>query len=318
MPGSFVNLNPRSGPLPATLAVPWDGDLYRARVLHADSDHYIPPSARRPALFDHDHYHIILVTQNEGMFNLNGDEVPARAGDVFFTSPLVRHNFSNVGTARAHYAEITFEFVNASNRPLRLPFGRLLQQWTNQPCREVMRLRGCNALVRSLRGQIAAVVSLGARGRAVSDLELNAFLSSLLLLAYEHGFRAAEVRPPDRLDAVRDYVQSHYRTELTLASLASRAGVSPNYLSRRFKELYGRTPIDLQIDLRIRDACTRLRTSDQKLVSIAREVGFDDVFYFGRLFRKRMGVSPGRYRRGAGVATSHAEAELTASPVRRD
>ena len=144
---------------------------------------------------------------------------------------------------------------------------------------------------------IDALVSRQNHVRPADDLELNAILASVLTASFEGMFRVRdriENADANALDPVRDYIRVHYSEDLSLRTLSQMAGMTPNYFSRRFKQFFGRTPIDYQLDLRMRHACVLLKTADLKLSDVAAAVGFDDVYYFSRLFKRRVGIAPGR------------------------
>ena len=84
---------------------------------------------------------------------------------------------------------------------------------------------------------------------------------------------------------------------LRLGTLARKLGIAPRILADRFRQLYGATPKDSQIRVRIEWACHAMRTSpDRKVASIAAENGYSDIADFNHAFRKYMGVSPTQYR----------------------
>jgi AraC-like DNA-binding protein len=60
--------------------------------------------------------------------------------------------------------------------------------------------------------------------------------------------------------------------------------------------VFGATPTDDLIRTRVERASWLLKTSELSLEDIAAECGFTDVYYFIRQFRKRIGITPGRYR----------------------
>ncbi|MGN1121890.1 MAG: helix-turn-helix domain-containing protein, partial [Eubacteriales bacterium] len=78
--------------------------------------------------------------------------------------------------------------------------------------------------------------------------------------------------------------------------IASSAHLSPSYSSALFKESTGSSIIDYIINLRIAKACDMLKYSDRRISEIAESAGFCDIFYFSRMFKKHMGVSPAKYR----------------------
>lgn len=86
----------------------------------------------------------------------------------------------------------------------------------------------------------------------------------------------------------------------TLATMARRAGMSERTFSRRFQQQVGRSPLQWLLDARIRQAQQLLERTDLSVEQIAFRVGFDSPVSLRAQFRKRVGVSPGRYRRTFG------------------
>lgn len=296
MPHLFVNLNASTDALPGILMVARPDGLYFGRVIHAEIDHYTPPRSRRLPPYQHRHYHIVLVTGGSGGFDIAGRILPAKAGTVFFTSPRQPHQFLNAERDTTRYAELTFEFVRADGQLLDIDFVELLSAWINRPCDRVVSRRLSPPQARVLAGGISALVN---RGRAMprpDDLELGALLAEILTTIFRAVFQRGPTFP-DKIDRVRDIIRARYREELHLPALAKEAALSPAHFSRRFKERFGRAPIDYQLELRLQSACELLRICPDPLTSIAAAVGFEDVYYFSRLFRRRLGEAPGRFRR---------------------
>lgn len=94
------------------------------------------------------------------------------------------------------------------------------------------------------------------------------------------------------------YIHEHYSEELSVVKLAEMENVSKTYYRVRFKELTGVSPKEYIIQRRMEVACSILEDSDKSIEEVAGMVGYSDVYYFGRIFKKKIGTSPGRYRRG--------------------
>jgi AraC family L-rhamnose operon transcriptional activator RhaR len=112
---------------------------------------------------------------------------------------------------------------------------------------------------------------------------------------------ADEPRPlPDRTDAaVLDSVsrlEANYTRPPSLTDLASAAGVSPGHLSRSFSRRMGMGIVEFVHHLRCEEACRLLRWSDEPISKIATQVGYDEIAYFSRCFRRQIGQSPRAYR----------------------
>lgn len=82
----------------------------------------------------------------------------------------------------------------------------------------------------------------------------------------------------------------------SIAELAEQFGLSPRTLNRRFRQATGSSPQQWLQRLRVSEARDLLRHSNLSLSEIAWQLGFQDVSHFGKLFRERSGMSPGRYR----------------------
>jgi AraC-like DNA-binding protein len=86
-------------------------------------------------------------------------------------------------------------------------------------------------------------------------------------------------------------------TNLTIATLARQAKLSPFHFLRTFEKLTGVTPHQYVRRLRLREAARRLVTEPVKVLDAALDAGFGDLSNFNRAFRTEFGVSPRSYRR---------------------
>jgi AraC family transcriptional regulator len=101
---------------------------------------------------------------------------------------------------------------------------------------------------------------------------------------------------PERLRRVRDYVEAHLDDDLSLTVLADIACLSPYHFSRSFKHAAGVGPHRYVILRRIERAKRMLRQTHQPLAMIAQHAGFADQSHLTQIFRREIGVTPGRYR----------------------
>lgn len=93
-----------------------------------------------------------------------------------------------------------------------------------------------------------------------------------------------------------EYIQTHYASPISLTDIAAAANISPNTALRYFRENIGISPVEYLIQYRISIACKILRESSDKIASVSVRVGYDNVSYFCRIFKKLVGKSPSQYR----------------------
>jgi len=95
---------------------------------------------------------------------------------------------------------------------------------------------------------------------------------------------------------VETWLEQHYATVQSLHKLALKFEMSPRNFMRRFKRATGCTPLDYLQQLRIEAAKRRLQQSDMNVDEVTRQVGYEDVSSFSKLFHARTGMTPSQYR----------------------
>lgn len=139
--------------------------------------------------------------------------------------------------------------------------------------------------------------------RPSNSLELLLQKSSLLELCYLF-FSAVDVRKmlvsgkDDFYYIVSEYISSHLADTLTVRELSEIAHLQPNYFMSKFKKCFGTTPVSYINTLRL-DASSKeiVKNPRKSIEEIARQFGFNDYRYFGRIFKKRYGTTPGNFRK---------------------
>lgn len=99
------------------------------------------------------------------------------------------------------------------------------------------------------------------------------------------------------IEKAREYIEENFSAEISAKELSAMCNMSETSLRRKFREYIGQPPLDYQIGLRIRKARELLLERKYNVSEVGRTVGFEDVNYFSRIFKKRVGVSPQTYEK---------------------
>ncbi len=99
------------------------------------------------------------------------------------------------------------------------------------------------------------------------------------------------------LDQSIAYMKVNIGSRLTAEDIAAKFNYSASHYTASFKKKTGMSPIDYFIKLKIHYSCQLLSQSDLKIKEIAGKIGYDDPYYFSRLFKQITGKSPKDYRK---------------------
>ena len=94
-----------------------------------------------------------------------------------------------------------------------------------------------------------------------------------------------------------DYIKRNYKRNIMVSELSGIANMSESNFFRIFKRTMGISPTVYINNYRLLIAAVLLETTDKKIGSISDEVGFNEQYYFSKLFSKKFGVSPAAYRK---------------------
>lgn len=122
------------------------------------------------------------------------------------------------------------------------------------------------------------------------------FLGSIKYLNAYRGSSSQSGEQRDLVDEAIHYMRENIRKRITLKDISQYLGISISHLSAIFPQKTGYSPLNYLSHLKIQEACHYLDFSDMKVNQISMLIGFEDPFYFSRLFSKIMGTSPTEYR----------------------
>lgn len=153
-------------------------------------------------------------------------------------------------------------------------------------------------LVHRLQEQAQDEASLG----ALYIQSLSLALASYVSARYGAGTdtsdepRSASLTRAQRAQ-LETFVDREIATNFGLVDLAELVGYSPDHFSRLFKQSFGQSPHQYVLSRRIDKAMAMLRDEGQSIAAIALSCGFTDQGHLTKVFKQRVGMTPGVYRR---------------------
>ncbi|WP_316816072.1 AraC family transcriptional regulator [Pedobacter nyackensis] len=126
-----------------------------------------------------------------------------------------------------------------------------------------------------------------------ANFNLLHFISSFIYYKESHP----EVYNTDSISSSITFMKQHIHETPGIEQLAKQQNVSISHYSRSFKQKTGLSPINYFNQLKIQKSCQYLYFTDRSIKQIALDLGFDDQYYFSRLFKNVIGVSPAIYKK---------------------
>lgn len=252
----------------------------------------------------HDEAEWFLMLEGEALFQVDTDLYPLRAGEAVFIDGGDIHAAYAQGDQPCRYCALVFDtdfLASAGYDTIQQTYVLPLQEkrctFPRKLSPEVEWHRTMLAHLRSIMDAYAAQppgFELAIKGRLLLMLQEIAAPGRG---ANRSDTSAADTTKVSRLKKAIVFIQDNYRKPIRIRELAELIPMSEGQFCRFFKAMTRKTPVEYINAYRIRQAADLLRRQDRKVSDIALEVGFDNVSYFIKVFRKEMGCAPSAFRK---------------------
>ncbi|MBQ8903198.1 MAG: AraC family transcriptional regulator [Oscillospiraceae bacterium] len=244
----------------------------------------------------HDEVEMIVIKKGEGVVSVDLKEYEVCKGDVVFVMSGQLHSIHQLGDSIMEYENILFK-------------PKLLKTSGHDMCWEQFispLLSATSAITPVIRNNhkldayIRDIDTLCDEKRDGYQIAIKGYLYQIMyLLLSEYAVTAPQPsnKHRDKIKTILSYVDKHYAEEISIEEIAQLCYYSKSYFMKFFKEIMGISFVAYLNDFRLEAAANMLRASDDNILEIASACGFDNLSYFNRSFKKKYGVTPGKYRK---------------------
>lgn len=234
---------------------------------------------------------LIYTVEGQGLFSDEASLFVAEANDAVLIPPHVPHRYE-VAPGAEHWELLWAHFLPTSPWRTWLKWPTLSSGWGH------VRLENEAARTQVL-DRFHEVVQLTAGYRHHREpLALNA-LEAVLMGCHEQVVLERGEGIDPRIGDVLDFICRRLDQPLTIDDLARQCHLSPSRFAHLFRQQMEMTPIEFIQQQRIERACEMLEHTGYPIAEIARQVGFENAFYFSRRFKLARGMSPRQFRQQA-------------------
>lgn len=191
--------------------------------------------------------------------------------------PSFHANVSSLLGGRDNQSILSFSFV--SNRVLFL-LGSIARKYDIETNEIQQRMWICQQTIWELNSCEKVIEQLNSLAVTISDKVRAARFSNGRLI----------------LEGVRQYLDQHYASDISLGMLSDMFHINSAHLSETFKNHFGQNLSDYLVNLRMKKACEFLKDQQLKIIDVAYLTGYSNPGYFSTVFKKHFGLTPAEYR----------------------
>ena len=258
----------------------------------------IPGDFRQVAVHWQDSMELVYIKRGSGLVQTGAQVCAAQNGDIFVLTPGTLHAIRQAESRTMEYENIIFdvellggaEDLCAEKYLLPLQSGRLALPEHITPD-EVWYPQAADCLKEAEEANRCKQFGyeLCIKGALLRFLAL--------LIAQSKALPPAEKASTQRLRAVLQWISAHYSEPVCVADAAALCQCSPNHFMRWFRQMTGQTFIIFLREYRLNAAAEALRTTEDTILSISEQCGFENLSYFNREFKAHFGMTPREYRK---------------------
>lgn len=251
----------------------------------------------------HEEMELIYIKKGQGLITVDFEERVVKTGTLILIIPGQLHSINQLGDEKMEYENILFQLdmlhSSKSDFCFREFFTPLLKGdiqlptffTPEHPCHDT--LTGCVDAIDGICASFPSGYQFFIKGQLF--LVFYTLFSQCLL---KNKARKNQ-KSMDKIKFIIKYTENHYTEKISIQDISDALGLSQSHFMKFFKNTMGSSYIDYLNDYRLTMASRLLLSSESTILTIAGEVGFDNLSYFNRVFKKKFGTTPSNYRNGA-------------------
>ena len=260
----------------------------------------IPLDFKNVKIHWHEEAEIIVIKKGEGIVSVDLTEYKVSMGDAVFVMSGQLHSISQLGNSTMEYENILFRPSMLKSAGKDLCWEKFISPLLSGTAPVSPYLPSDMMVKSGIADYIRNIDSLCDEKNSGYQLAVKGYLF-LVIHCLSSGIAVTSERTPKKhlkkIKSVLSYVEEHYSEDISVEDMAELCFYSKSYFMKFFKESMGMSFITYLNDYRLETAANKLRATDDNILEIAEACGFDNLSYFNRSFKKKYGITPGKYRK---------------------
>ena len=249
-------------------------------------------------IHSHNFYELVYVVQGTAVQNINGTDIEIKEGDYYILDFNTVHNYKNCKNFKVINCLFKPEFIDKALKGcvdfgVRRTINLIHFDYTILSKIPENNIFHDDSNIKALFESMLSEYSVKKGGY----IELiRCYLIQILVVS----LRSIYVPQTDKISKttydIISFTEEHFNENITLSHICKNINFTLPYISKKFKEETGTSFQKYLQNLRIEQSMRLLSETDKKITEIAHDVGYNDIKFFGELFKKNIGMSPRKFR----------------------
>lgn len=261
----------------------------------------IPLDFKSVKIHWHDEVEVIVIKKGEGIVYVDLNEYHVHTGDIVFVMSGQLHSIGQFQDKAMEYENILFKASILKSTGQDLCWDNFISPLFTAAKHGSPLISENDEIHSKLASLIENIDTLCSEHPQGYQVALKGYLFQIAFLLVNENKADINYKQSgkslDKIKTILSYIAEHYSENISVEDMAKLCFYSKSYFMKFFKENMGVGFISYLNDYRLEIAAEMLISSDSNILDIAIACGFDNLSYFNRSFKKKYGITPGKYRK---------------------
>lgn len=251
----------------------------------------------------HEEVEVIIVIDGSCDYRIDLDKFTINKGDILIVSPQALHSFNLIPENTMTWVSFVFNINMLKSSDTDGTLLKYIAPILNHEHELPYLINKNNSCYNKILYLIEYILFCYYEKEIAYELELKSLLFNLFSILYKNNLinkqstkSSLTFNTTDKIKIILNYINEHFAEDISINTLATLCDYSEYHFMRFFKKHIGLTCIQYINNLRLEKASILLTSSNMPITDISLDVGFDNLSYFNKLFKRKYKLTPKEFR----------------------
>lgn len=263
----------------------------------------ISPSFPSIATHWHEEIEVIIVLDGSCNYRINLDSFLINKGDILIIGSQSLHSLTSIPNKNMTWASFVFNINMLKSSSTDGALLKYIAPLLNHEHQLPIILKDNIDCYSKIFDVIEDIIYCYYEKDIAYELELKSLLFKFFSLLYKNDLikkhqskNNLTINTTDKIKLVLNYINDHYSEDISINTLAELCEYSEYHFMRFFKKHIGLTCVQYINNLRLEKSSILLTSTNNAIMDVSLEVGFDNLSYFNKLFKRKYNLTPKEFR----------------------